>query len=108
MLIAGTLGTVIGDMASFDSGLGTGYASLLLGAVLAAVFLLGAWGLFANMWFYWLAVVAVRAAGTSASDFLAHGIGLASSTLLTGVVFVATLLIWREAPRYGIRSREAT
>src|SRR5258705_10232762 len=56
MFIAGTLGTVIGDMASFDTGLGTAYASLLLGCVLGVVFLLGARGLFASMWFYWLAV----------------------------------------------------
>jgi uncharacterized membrane-anchored protein len=108
MLIAGTLGTVIGDMASFDTGLGTAYASLLLGCVLGVVFLLGARGLFASMWFYWLAVVTVRAAGTSVSDFLAHAIGLPASTLLTGVVFVATLLIWREAPPYRVRPREAT
>lgn len=108
MFIAGTLGTVIGDMASFDTGLGTAYASLLLGCVLGVVFLLGARGLFASMWFYWLAVVTVRAAGTSVSDFLAHAIGLPSSTLLTGVVFVATLLIWREAPPYRARPREAT
>jgi uncharacterized membrane-anchored protein len=108
MFIAGTLGTVIGDMASFDTGLGTAYASLLLGCVLGAVFLLGARGLFASMWFYWLAVVTVRAAGTSVSDFVAHAIGLPSSTLLTGVVFVATLLIWRETPPYRVRPREAT
>jgi uncharacterized membrane-anchored protein len=96
MLIAGTLGTVIGDMTSFDSGLGTAYASIVLGCVLTVVLLLGGMGLFTIIWFYWLAVVTVRAAGTSFSDFLAHTIGLPQSTLLTGAIFVATLLLWRE------------
>jgi uncharacterized membrane-anchored protein len=108
MLVAGTLGTVIGDTTSFDSGLGTGYASLVLGSLLGLAFLLGAIGLFANVWFYWLTVVMVRAAGTSLSDFLAHNVfGLPLSTLVTGVLFVGTLLLWREEPPYRLRSREA-
>jgi uncharacterized membrane-anchored protein len=108
MLIAGTLGTVIGDLASFDSGLGTAYASLVLGILLAVIFFLGGMVLFANVWFYWLTVVIVRAAGTSVSDFLAHNIfGLTLSTLMTGVLFVVTLLIWKERPNYRLRSSEA-
>jgi uncharacterized membrane-anchored protein len=102
MLIAGTLGTVIGDVMSFESGLGTLYASLVLASMLAVIFLLGAKGWFGNLWFYWLAVVTVRAAGTSLSDFLAHNVfGLPLSTLVTGILFVATLLVWKEpSPLY--------
>jgi uncharacterized membrane-anchored protein len=101
MLIAGTLGTVIGDLMSFESGLGTAYASLVQGAFLVVLFFLGGVGLFANVWFYWLTVVGVRAAGTSVSDFLAHNIfGLPLSTLATGLLFVATLLLWKEQARY--------
>jgi uncharacterized membrane-anchored protein len=96
MLIAGTLGTVIGDAMSFGSGLGVAYASLVQGSVLAVLFFLGGLGLFKNIWFYWLTVVVVRAAGTSLSDFLAHILGLPLSTLGTGLLFVGTLLIWRE------------
>jgi uncharacterized membrane-anchored protein len=96
MLIAGTLGTVIGDLMSFDSGMGTAYASLIQGGVLAILFVLGGLGLFANIWFYWLTVVVVRAAGTSVSDFIAHIVGLPLSTLGTGLLFVGTLLIWSE------------
>lgn len=108
MLIAGTLGTVIGDYASFNSGLGTGYASILLGGLLAAVFFIGRTGPLANLWFYWLTVVTVRAAGTSFGDFLSHNVmNLALSTLVTGVVFVATLVLWRERPAYRLRSSEA-
>ena len=101
MLIAGTLGTVIGDLMSFDSGLGTAYASLIQGTLLAILFFLGGVGLFANVWFYWLTVVGVRAAGTSVSDFLAHNIfGLPLSTFATGFLFAATLLLWKEQARY--------
>lgn len=108
MLTAGTLGTVIGDYASFNSGLGTGYASVLLGGVLAALFFSGRTGPLANLWFYWLTVVAVRAAGTAFGDFLSHNVmSLALSTLVTGVVFVAMLLLWRERPAYRLRSSEA-
>jgi uncharacterized membrane-anchored protein len=107
MLIAGTLGTVIGDFMSFGSGFGTAAASLIQGAVLAALFLLGARGLLVNLWFYWLTVVTVRATGTSVGDFTAHNAGLPMSTLVTGVVFVALLLLWKETPRYRLRSGEA-
>src|SRR5882757_4673353 len=103
MLIAGTLGTVIGDAASFETGLGTAFASLTLGGILAVVVGLGATGLFASLWFFWLSVVMVRAAGTSVSDYLAHNVlGLPLSTLVTGAVFVATLLLWKERPS-GLR-----
>jgi uncharacterized membrane-anchored protein len=96
MLIAGTLGTVIGDLTSFEVGLGLGKASIVLIVILAAVFALGGIGLFTQVWFYWLTVVVVRAAGTTVSDFLARNIfGLALSTLCTGLLFVATLLIWK-------------
>jgi uncharacterized membrane-anchored protein len=108
MLIAGTLGTVIGDMASFGSGLGTAGASLIEGGVLLALLLIGRTGPLAALWFYWLTVVAVRAAGTSAGDFLAHDVfGLAVSTLVSGLVFVATLLLWRERAPAALRSSEA-
>jgi uncharacterized membrane-anchored protein len=107
MLIAGTLGTVMGDFMSFGSGFGTATASIIQSGVLAVLFLLGARGLLVNLWFYWLTVVTVRAAGTSVGDFTAHNVGLPASTLVTGVVFVALLLLWKETPRYRLRSGEA-
>ena len=108
MLIAGTLGTVIGDFASFTSGLGTLHASFIEGGALAVLFFVGRSGPLANIWFYWLVVVTVRAAGTSFSDFLAHAVfGLPLSTLVSAGVFVATLLLWKERPPYRLRSSEA-
>ncbi len=107
MLIAGTLGTVVGDYGSFNSGMGTLYASLLEGGVLAALFFTGRTGPLANLWFYWVTVVAVRTAGTSFGDFLAHDVfGLSLSTLATGLVFLVTLLAWRE-PMVRLRSTAA-
>ncbi len=108
MLIAGTLGTVIADMASFNSGLGTAYASLIEGSVLVGLLLVGRRGSLANLWFYWTTVVMVRASGTSVGDFLAHDIfGLAVSTLVTGAIFVLTLLLWKEQAPYRLRPTEA-
>jgi uncharacterized membrane-anchored protein len=108
MLIAGTLGTAIGDFGSFDSKLGTLYASLIEGAVLLTLILYGFRGALAGLWYYWISVVAVRAAGTSFGDFLVHdAFGLALSTFITGTVFIAFLLIWREAARDRMRSSDA-
>ncbi|MBV8535886.1 MAG: hypothetical protein JO128_09860 [Alphaproteobacteria bacterium] len=108
MLIAGTLGTVVGDMASFGSGVGTAGASVIEGGILLALLLIGRTGPLASLWFYWLTVVAVRAAGTSFGDFLAHDVfGLAVSTLATGLVFVVALVAWKERPSAALRSNEA-
>jgi uncharacterized membrane-anchored protein len=52
---------------------------------------------------YWSTIVVVRAAGTAVGDFLASsrgaGLGLQLSTAVTGLVFIAALLIWRERAR---------
>ncbi|WP_354140983.1 hypothetical protein [Bradyrhizobium sp. LB11.1] len=48
--------------------------------------------------YYWLTIMAVRAARTAAGDFLAgrHVLGLATSTLVTGISFAALLTAWKE------------
>ena len=99
MLAAGTLGTVLGDISSFGSGLGTGRASIGLCA------LLGTWFYFGRGWLgalpcYWLTIVLVRTAGTAVGDYLAGrslGLGLPLSTACTGLLFVAILMLWKEA-----------
>ena len=108
MLIAGTLGTAIGDFGSFDSKLGTLNASLIEGAILLVMLLFGRTGPLAGVWYYWLAVVAVRTAGTSFGDWLAHDVfSLAMATLVSGIVFVATLLVWRERAPQAVRASAA-
>ena len=98
MLIAGTLGTVMGDYLAYDLHLGNVIGSIALSIVLAGFFVVGARGLIWQVPFYWATVVMVRAAGTCVGDFLAgRPMGLAVSTLVTGAVFVAMLLVWRSA-----------
>jgi uncharacterized membrane-anchored protein len=98
MFIAGTLGTVIGDYCSHDLHLGDAEASILLGAMLAALFLMARNGLLRSLSYYWLTIVAVRAAGTVVGDFFAgrNMLGLALSTLITGALFVALLALWKQ------------
>jgi uncharacterized membrane-anchored protein len=109
MLIAGTVGTVIGDISSFGLHLGTALATLVQGAILAVIFYGGSRGLFAISAYYWLTVVAVRSAGTSAGDFLAGrtvGIGLPLSTLCTGLVFAVAVLVWKDQTSQRLRLAE--
>lgn len=99
MLIAGALGTVAGDYTSSNLHLGTGNAGLILSAILGVAFIGGSRGLLATTAYYWLTIVLVRAAGTAVGDFFAGrivGIGLPMSTLLTGALFCATILIWKD------------
>jgi uncharacterized membrane-anchored protein len=50
---------------------------------------------------YWATIVMIRAAGTVVGDWFAERdhLGLAMSTVATGVVFVALLAAWRRAAR---------
>jgi uncharacterized membrane-anchored protein len=101
MLIAGTLGTVIGDYCSHNLHLGDAEASIVLSLILGLLFVLARGGLLRALWFYWLTVVTVRAAGTAVGDLVASRglLGLPLSTLVTGVIFVAVLVAWKEPAR---------
>lgn len=110
MLTAGTLGTAIGDCVAEEFKLGTGPGTLVLSAIAAIVLVIGSrlrWSKAS----YWFAIIAVRAAGTTAGDYLAFhdglGLGLALSTACTTAVFVATLLLWRR-PTPGTTDTSAT
>jgi uncharacterized membrane-anchored protein len=101
MFIAGTLGTVIGDYCSHNLHLDDGGASLLLGPIVALLFLLGRNGALQLLPFYWLTVVAIRAAGTSVGDLISgrNMLGLPLSTAVTGIMLVALLVVWKEPAR---------
>ena len=104
MLIAGTLGTAAGDYAADDLGLGLYWGSLVLSALLAFMLAIRARPAWDTKASYWTTIVAVRTAGTTVGDLLAstrHGIGLGLpvSTPLTGLALLATLVLWRRAPR---------
>jgi uncharacterized membrane-anchored protein len=61
--------------------------------------LVGWWGPLRLLPFYWLTVVAIRAAGTAVGDFISGRImlGLPMSTAVTGILFVVLLLVWKES-----------
>lgn len=98
MFIAGTLGTVIGDFCSHNMGLDDAGASALLSPIVAVLLLIGQRGPLRRLPFYWLTVVAIRAAGTAVGDLVSgrHLLGLPLSTAVTGILFVALLVIWKE------------
>lgn len=98
MLIAGVLGTVAGDAASYPLGLGNFGAMIAYGVPLAAILAIGRNGMLTRLGVYWFTVVLVRSAGTAAGDLLAHGFfGIGFSTALSGVVFIGTVAL-----AYGI------
>jgi uncharacterized membrane-anchored protein len=98
MFIAGTLGTVIGDFCSHNLRLDDAGASLLLSLIVVLLFLTGRRGVLLLLPFYWLTVVAIRAAGTAVGDLVSgrNMLGLPLSTAVTGMLFVVLLLIWKE------------
>jgi uncharacterized membrane-anchored protein len=103
MFIAGTLGTVIGDFCSHNMGLDDAGAATLLSPIVAVLFLIGRRGPLLLLPFYWMTVVAIRAAGTAVGDFISSRsmLGLPLSTAVTGILFIALLLLWKESAKSG-------
>jgi uncharacterized membrane-anchored protein len=99
MLTAGTLGTALGDWVADELGLGLGFGSVALAAILGVVLLISTrYGRMTKPW-YWLCIVAARTAGTTLGDFVAsrHGLnfGLPVSTLCTSLLLIAILVLWK-------------
>jgi uncharacterized membrane-anchored protein len=99
MFIAGALGTVIGDFCSHNLGLDDAGAAMALSPIVVVLLVVGWRGPLRLLPFYWLTVVAIRAAGTAVGDFISgrHMLGLPLSTAVTGILFVALLLVWKES-----------
>ena len=97
MLLAGVFGTALGD--AIQKALGQGEASLILAGVLAVTLLLYNKGLLGWVYGYWITVGVARTAGTAVGDWLAEtkklNIGLTVATVISGVVFVAILTLWK-------------
>ena len=72
MFIAGVLGTVAGDAASFGLHLGPAYATLALGAPLGVMLFVDRDGLLAQLYYYSAVVALIRSTGTATGDWLAH------------------------------------
>lgn len=110
MLVAGVFGTVFGDVAS--RAIGQGMASIVLGLFLGFVLWVGSGKAATAIGMYWFTVAIVRTLGTTMGDWLAENkllhIGLPASTVITGLVFVTVLLVWRgrlAATRVGLAPR---
>ena len=99
MMLAGVLGTIGGDAASF------GIHMTPVGAA-AAFFLLAAWavryfgakGVLLAAIPYWTTVALIRTAGTAGGDAIAHGIGLVASSIVTGAAFVGLVIYFYRLP----------
>ncbi len=76
----------------------------MLGGVFVVILALGSGSRWTTKASYWLAIIAVRSAGTTAGDWLAfreepglsHGLhlGLPLSTAFTSALFVGMLFLW--------------
>jgi len=105
------MGAAIGDCVAEELHLGTGVGTLVLSAIFAVVLAMGSRSRWSTKASYWLAIIAVRSAGTTAGDWPAFReqpgfnnglhLGLPVSTAFTCALFVGTLLLWRarETPR---------
>lgn len=102
MLVAGTLGTALGDGLADDLGFGAGGGAILSCAALALLLAARSRLLLRSAGFYWLTIVSVRTAGTNLGDFLVSrdgvNLGLLLGTPLTGMTLLGAMLLWREHP----------
>jgi uncharacterized membrane-anchored protein len=91
MMLAGVLGTVGGDLVA--KWLTNPGAALVVFAIAAvAIVQYRRRGMLLAAVPYWICVGLIRTAGTAGGDTVAHTIGLAPSTALTGVVFLALII----------------
>jgi uncharacterized membrane-anchored protein len=106
MMLAGVLGTVGGDLAA--KGLSNpGAAALFFALAWGAIAYFGRRGSLLLVVPYWTAVALIRTAGTAGGDTIAHAIGLAPSTVLTGVVFLVLVLVSSRFPAAVARAPAA-
>ena len=92
MMLAGVFGTVGGDLAAkWVTEPGAATAVFAMAAI--AIVYFRRRGILLQAAAYWTVVGLIRTAGTAAGDTVAHGIGLAPSTVLTGIVFVVLAIL---------------
>ncbi len=107
MLAAGVFGTAAGDaiLAVFggDEVIGGVYAAALLAAIFGLLLLFGRGGRIQMLFYTWVTICVARTMGTAIADVLANNrslnMGLTVSTVFTGIVFIAVLVLWKRAPQ---------
>jgi len=100
MLLAGVLGTSVGDYAAHEYGLAA--TSLALGGAMVALVIVGFKNFLIFTPLYWFGITFARIAGTDVGDWLAKsaekggsGLDLPTATVISGFVFVITALFWK-------------
>ena len=107
MLVAGTLGTAVGDDLAFVQGFRPAQAAAIMTMVLAGTFVLRAMARGGSAAAYWMTVIVVRTWGTNVGDFSADTIGLVESTAASGLLLVGLLLVWQAPLREPLSRRAA-
>lgn len=99
MLVAGTLGTILGDGLGHSFGpvqIGVPVSAVLATAALAAIL----WSKRGRSWtygtHYWIAIVAVRWWGTNMGDIFKYLTTLPASLTVTGLGMATVLFLWRD------------
>ena len=99
MMLAGVLGTIGGDFASFGIHMTTVRAAVAFFALTAwSIRLFAARGMLLAAIPYWATVALIRTAGTAGGDAIAHGIGLVASSIVTGAAFVGLVVCFFRRP----------
>jgi len=97
MMMAGVLGTVGGDLASKWLS-DPGAAAVFFAIAAVAIIYFRRRGIILQAAGYWTAVALIRTAGPAGGDPVAHRIGLAPSTVLTGFVFLVLVILSSRSP----------
>jgi uncharacterized membrane-anchored protein len=97
MMAASVLGVVGGDLASkflSDPGAAAVFAAIVVAAIASS------WrrGLLLDAAPYWAVVALICTTGTAGGDTIAHLIGIAPSTFLTGVIFLILVTVSSRSP----------
>ena len=99
MMLAGVLGTIGGDFASFAIHMTTVGAAIVFFTLAAlSIRRFGPGGGLLDPIPYWTTVALIRTAGTAAGDAIAHAIGLMASTMVTGAVFIGLVVYFYRKP----------
>jgi uncharacterized membrane-anchored protein len=93
MIMAGIVGTIGGDYASFGLHLMPAGTFMVFGLIVLTLLLIGRKGQFTQPIYYWVCLGFIRTSGTGGGDALAHQFGLPLATIVTGIVFIG-LVIW--------------
>ncbi len=94
MIMAGIVGTIGGDYASFGLHLMPPGTAVVFGVLAVALLVVGRKAAATQPLYYWLILAVVRTAGTGGGDALAHLFGLVPATVITGTVFVALIVVF--------------